>query len=635
MSDTMGAWMTRLALACALWLPAHAALAASVVPAPAATAPPARAAQPAATAQAAALHAAMQRTVREVGVAGVAWATVDGDGTIATDAVGLANTLTAQPLRADSRVHIGSIAKTFIATGVLQLATAGRIELDAPVSRYLPALRFANPWPDQPVLVRHLLDHSAGLDDMRLWQVFSTQATPDTPLREAFTRDPSVLALRSAPGSQFSYSNMGYTLAAMVIEAVTRERYETWLDRELLRPLGMADSTFGFTTQVGPHADPRLAWGHHDLATPASALPVHLRPAGQFTTTVRDMALFARFLLGDGSADGRVLVRTDLLRAIGRASTTDAARAGLTVGNGLGLFRRDRHGAVGLCHGGDVVGFHAMLCVFPDPRAAAGGKAFVTVHNSDGDGIDSGRFDAVLVQALALPAPPALPAAPAPRDIEAWMGRYVPAPNRFASFRYLDFLFDSPRLAWDGARVRMTPVQGAARVLVPAGGHRLIANERSIASHALLVGQGGQRLLSDGQRTYRKVGAALYWGMAASLAAGLLGLLWFALGVPVRALLRREPALVPGVAAVALLLVPLPLFLLQSYDQLGDRTAASVALYAATAALPLLMGWQAWRALRGREGLAKGWVNALAALGVLQWCAVLAGWGMLPFALWR
>lgn len=590
--------------------------------------PVARAATPA-------LQPQIEQALQEEGLAGAVWATVDDQGEIRSGAAGVGNVVTGEAIAPDSKVHVGSVAKLFVATGVLQLASAGRVDLDAPVNRYLPALQFDNPWPEQPVRVRHLLDHSAGLDDMRLWQLFSTQPTPDTPLLDAFTRDPSVLEIRSRPGSRFSYSNMSYTLAAMVIEAVTRERYEAWLDRELLRPLNMRDSTFAFTTQLGPGADPRLAWGHLDLVSPAPALPVYLRPAGQFTTTAHDLALFAKFLMGDGRVDGRALVKPELLRAMGRASTTEAARAGLQAGYGLGLSRRDRHGGVGLCHAGDVVGFHAMLCVFPDQQSTQAGKAFAVVLNTDCDGADCGRFDALLVQALAMPSPPALPPAQAPRNVADWQGRYVPAPNRFAAYRYVDFLFDSPRLTWDGTVLRFAPVQGPLRTLTPAGGMRLRANDRSTASHVLLLGEGGERLLSDGLLTYRKVPAALYWLVAGSLAFGLLGLLWFGLGVPMRALMRREPAGVPGVIATVLLLLPVPLFLLQSYTQLGDRTAASLSLYAVTAALPLLMLWQAWRSVRRREGLARGRVNLVAALLVLQWCVVLVCWGMLPFALWR
>lgn len=423
-----------------------------------------------------ALQRRVEHALAQEAMAGAVWATVGSNGEIRTGAAGLKNTATGERLAPSDKVHVGSVAKTLIATGVLQLVSAGRIELDAPVSRYLPALQFDNPWPDHPVRVRHLLDHTAGLDDMRLWQLFSTQATPDTPLLEAFTRDPSVLALRSRPGSRFSYSNMSYTLAAVVIEAVTRERYETWLDRELLRALGMHDSTFRFTTQIGPDADPRLAWGHLDMASPAPALPTYLRPAAQLTTTVRDLALLAQFLMGEGRINGRTIVAPELLRAMGRASTTEAAQAGLQVGYALGLGRRDRHGAVGLCHGGDVVGFHAMLCMVPDWPDAPPRKAFVIVQNTDCDGLDCGRFDALLLQALSLPVSLAAPPSQAPRDVGQWQGRYVPAPNRFAAFRYADFLFDSPRLAWDGKVLRFSPLQGPERTLAPAGGMHFMAN---------------------------------------------------------------------------------------------------------------------------------------------------------------
>lgn len=581
------------------------------------------------------LQPQVEVALKEEGMAGAVWALLDSDGVVRTGAAGMANAATAQPMTPDSKVLVGSIAKSLVATGLLKLASEGRVDLDAPVGRYLPALAFDNPWPADPVLVRHLLDHTAGLDDARLWQIFSTEPTADTPLREAFDRDPSVLALRSRPGSQFSYSNMGYTLAAMVIEAVTGERYETWLDRELLKPLGMNDSTFAFTTQQGPHADPRLAWGHLDRQTPAAALVVYLRPAGQLTTTAQDLALYARFLMGDGRVEGRTIVRPDLLRAMGNPGTTDAARAGLTAGFALGLVRRDRHGVVGLCHGGDVVGFHAMLCLLPDASGVPARQAFVVVENTDCDGRDCGRFDALMVRALSLP--PAATPAPgrASGDVGQWQGRYVPAPNRMATFRYLDHLFDSPRLTWDGRVLQLSPLQGPSRTLVPAGGLRFVASDRSIVSHVLLRGEAGEHLLSDGQRTYRRVNPVAYGLLAASLALGLLGLAWFALGVPLRALLRHEPAGVPGVAAVLLLALPVPLFLLQSYTQLGDRTAASLALYAVTAALPLLMGWQAWRSVRRREGLFRGRLNLAAALLVLQWCAVLLAWGMWPFALWR
>ncbi len=176
----------------------------------------AQARQPKAQAE---LHAEMETAVEEEGLVGVVWATVTPDGTT-TNAVGLANAEREELLSTDGKVQTGSIVKTFIAAGILRLATEGRLELDSPVASLLPHVKFENPWASSnPVLVRHLLDHTSGLDDARLWQVFSLNAKPDTPLSASI--QPGRLQIRSRPGSRLSYSNIGYTLLGMLIEHVT------------------------------------------------------------------------------------------------------------------------------------------------------------------------------------------------------------------------------------------------------------------------------------------------------------------------------------------------------------------------------------------------------------------------------
>jgi hypothetical protein len=452
--------------------------------------------------------------------------------------------------------------------------------------------------------------------------------TPDAPLIDTFMRDATVLQLRSRPGERFSYSNMGYTLAGMVIEAVTGERYERWLDRELLATLGMHDSTFAFVSQTGATADPRLAWGHQDDLSVHAAVPMQLRPAGQFTTTAHDMALLARFLMGDGHVDGRSIVRADLLRAMGTPKGTVAADAGLQVGDALGLTNRDRHGAVGLCRGGSIVGFHAMLCLFPESR-----RAFTLVHNADVEGADYNRIDALMVKALDLP-PPRSTRSPPAADVGEWQGHYVPAPNRMAMFRYVDTLADSVRVDWDGAVLKFAPLQAEARSLVPAGGHLFVADGRVIPSHVLLSGGQGERLIADGQRTYRRISTASYWLLWVNLALGVAGLLWFLLVVPICGARSGRAWRQPGFWGAVSLLLPIPLFFTQSFMQLGDRTPASIAVYLAGIVLPLAMGWQLLLGAR-RWRLARDWADTLAALLVLQWCAVLIAWGTLPFAMWR
>lgn len=637
------------------------------------------------------LDQAMAAELKRQGLAGAVWSLIDVDGNVSTHAAGLRDAPSGKPMTPQTRVNIGSVTKTLIATGALQLVTRGKLDLDAPVEPYLSGLRFENPWRDtHPVTLRHLLDHTAGLDDTRLWQMFSLKAKPETPLREAFTRDPTVLAVRNRPGERFSYSNMGYTLAAMAIESATGERYETWLDRELLAPLGMRDSTFRMVEQTSAEgAD--LAWGHLDDLQPFGTSAVWLRPASQFTTSALDMARFAQFLLSDGRVDGRVLVDKVLLHAMGHPRDTTAARAGLRAGYALGMARQERQGVDSICHSGNIVGFHAMLCLYPQE-----GKAFFVALNSDAETAEYGRFDGLLVRALQVQ-PPARSAtvanAPAP---DAWQGTFVIDPSRFQAFRYLDLLTNTVDLdAGDKGTLKLTPFGGDTRaltlvdtgqadgVLAGVGGTaqglkagRKTAVERSDASdthakpitgssqagalppraaegpspatlrlyaaedrlrpsHVLLQDEEGRLSISDGYKTFTRIATPAWWALWLNLVLGAAGLLWFLLVAPWRLRnTRKAHRPIAGALAAWLLVVPGPLFALQSMMAMGDRTPASITLYIATALLAPLMLWQLWSSVVARKTSRWAPADAVAACAVLQWCVVLAAWRVLPFALW-
>ena len=574
-------------------------------------------------------QADIARALDEEGLVGAVWATVDADDTTQVEAAGFANARTQSPMRADDRVQVGSIAKTVLATGVLHLATEGRINLDAAVSSVLPAVTFDNPWEaTDPVLIRHLLDHTAGLDDMRLWQIFSLRATPDTPLSTAFEDDKRPLRVRSKPGSRFSYSNTGYALLGRAIEAVTDQRYERWLDDQLLRPLGMHDSTFGFVSQTGPDADTRLAMGHFEDGATQDAVPMFLRPAGQFTTTAADMARFAQFLMSDGALGRTPFVDPAQMGSRGHAAGTEASDAGLEVGYALGLALRDRHGAVGLCHGGDTVGFRAMLCMFPDQR-----RAFFVAFNADVEGADYARLRGMIIDALDVQTQPKRAVASS-LDLGDWEGFYILAPNRVATFAWLDTLFGFIHVARDGDDLRVRTLQKQATVLKPLGGGLFRQPDRVLASHVLLMADDGSRVIANDHQSYQQVSAVWLAALWTSLIMGMLGLL-YVLVLGIVRLLRRlpwraDPLRVPliGVAALAL---PVPFLLRQPFLQLGDPTTANILLAVVTAALPLAMlGGLAVHAQTPRSRA----LDAAALLAVLQWILVLAAWGLMPMRMW-
>jgi CubicO group peptidase (beta-lactamase class C family) len=577
------------------------------------------------------LHREIATVLKGEGLTGAVWATINPKSGTKINAAGVKNVNTGEKLSASDRVHIGSVTKTLVAVGVLRLVTQGKLKLETPVSELLPETILDNPWAaTDPVRVRHLLDHTAGLDDARLWQVFSLKPKGDTPMAETFRAGGSLLLVRSRPGSRFSYSNISYSLLGMVIESLTGERYESYLDRELLKPLAMHDSTFDFISQLN---DSRIAMGHFENGEAHYAIPGYLRTAGQFTTTANDMVLFAKFLMSNGQINGITFVAPELLRAMGEPIGTEAANAGLKVGYSLGLFKRDRNGLLGRCHGGDTSGYHAMFCIFPEQHSA-----FFVSTNTGSEVADYNAIDKLLANSLRLEQ--LLPALPVPTDgikSEKWSGFYTPEPNRMSSFSYIDTLLGFATLSSEGDRMRLKPFQSKELLLTPVGNNLFRVADRLTASHALLTSQEGKKVISTGSQSLQKASLWKLVPLWTSLVFGLLGLIYVLLCGLSRIIMIRlklsNLMLVPFLGTL-LLALPLPLFYRQSFMEIGDLTFASGILAMVTAILPITMMIGLWRYLRIRPVGKIAVMDCLAMIAVLQWTIVLAVWGLLPLRLW-
>lgn len=571
-------------------------------------------------------HALREALARE-GMSGIVWCVVNGD-QISAGAAGASNVSTAEAMRATHRVHVGSIAKTVLALGVLRLVSEGRVGLDDSIERIVAGVKFDSVWrATHPVTVRHLLDHTAGLEDARLWHVFSAKSQPDDPLRKIFAADSSVLKVRTKPGQTFSYSNIGYSLLGMVVEQVTQTRYEQWLDKNILLPLGMVNSTTMFTTQTGNVPDAELAWGHTDDGKPVAAMPIAIRPAGQLTTTSHDMALLARFLMSDGTVGGLRIVTSDLLSAMAQPKHA-AATAGLVNGYALGLGTFDRAGQLGRCHGGDVVGFRAMLCVYPAQQ-----KAYFRTINIDKDGANYRQFDEILIASLKLrPAPP--PAAMQPdNNHEEWAGQYVPLVSRVAISRYPDVLSEGFQFRADqlGAEIQLDG--GKVVRFHHVGKHLLRAQEKVAPSHVLHADSSSGKLISTDFRTFRQAHWLERPGLWVGLVIGVSALGYLLLVAPILAWRAKRKILNPLHAVFAAIAISSALLYLQPFQQLGDMTIGSTVLAIATAALPIALIWHGIATLRSKH--ASRLLEMVACVAALQWVGTLAVFGLVPLVLWK
>ena len=576
------------------------------------------------------LDGKLKKAVTNENLTGAVWSTISDD-IITTGAIGLKNADTKEILENDDRVLIGSVTKTLIATAILRLASQGKLDIDSPVHKILPKILFDNPWRENnPVTIRDLLNHTSGIEDARFWQVFSTESTSTTPLEYIFSKNPSVLKVRTIPGTRFSYSNMGYSFLGLIIEKITQEPYENYLDKNLLVPLGMNSSTFQFTTQKGENVDQHLAMGHFDNGTTQENIPMFLRPAGQFTTTAKDMALLAKFLMSDGVINEKSFIDKELLNQMGNPISTESYKNGLTSGYQFGLSYRDRYGVVGKFHRGNTIGYRATFYLFPEQK-----KGFFISYNTDSETANYENFNSIFINYLGINKPQKLKVKNnLPSNIKDFYGYYKMNPVRFEMFAYLDLLFNSIKVEQENNKLILQSIQNETYSLLPVGSNLFRKEDRVKPSHVLYKND-TTPMISDGLVTYEKVSLFYLGLMWLSLILGLVGIIiilfrGFYLLFQKQLFNHNQTITLPFLSIIGLL-IPFPFLLNQSFLNLGDFTFANILLAIATGFSPLAMIF----------GIRKIWKNktltidTIGTLFILQWTLVLIYWGVFPFILWH
>lgn len=246
---------------------------------------------------AARIDAAVDRAVVDADFSG-ALMLKRGDEIVYQRAAGQAEKVFGAANRIDTRFNIASIGKMFTATAVLRLAEQGRIDLDAPVLRYLPD--YPNRAVAEAITARQLLSHSSGVGNY--WE-----AIADKP-PQAFveTRDFLPLIadqpLEFTPGERIGYSNSGYVLLGLIVEAVTGETFTDHVGRTIFEPLGMGGSGYWPLDLVVPN---RADGYTRDEAVPGAwrsnvfVNQFRGNPAGGGYSTVGDLSTFIT-ALGDG-----------------------------------------------------------------------------------------------------------------------------------------------------------------------------------------------------------------------------------------------------------------------------------------------------------------------------------------------
>ncbi len=300
------------------------------------------------------------------GEVGLAVALAD-DGSIWSRGFGRMDRDRPDPVTPSTLFQVGSISKLLTAWGVMRLVERGQVELDEPVNAYLEGWRVpTGEFDPDGVTVRRLLSHTAGINVPSLSGVDLDAELPGL-VDDLNRRDPDGnpgIRITTEPGTAFMYSGGGYMVLQLLIEEVTGESFAEYMRKEVLEPLGMNRSTFGWSPDVArsvatPHSDDPERDGRHRLFT-------GLAGAGLYTSAEDFSRLLAAHFVGQaGEPVGRGVLDPSTLASM---MVPDSVAA--TYGLGYEIYRLPGGGyAAG--HSGSNVGWKANLIIVPELNLGA------------------------------------------------------------------------------------------------------------------------------------------------------------------------------------------------------------------------------------------------------------------------
>lgn len=300
----------------------------------------------------------LARHLNEIPVPGFSAVVVKNGAVILSKGYGVEVVGTRRRMTSRSPVAIGSQTKSITAVAIMRLVEAGRIDLDAPVVRYLPWFRTADRRSGE-ITVRMLLHNTSGIPSADKW-LYSQDS--DEAALEREVRGLSSVSLSRAPGTSFEYANENWSIAGAIIEAVSGMRYSAFLERDFFRPLGMTHSS----TARDRFGEIGALWGHHAApngVTPAGPrfVAAALAAGSELRTTSDDMGKFLVMLLRKGMAgDTRYLRDTSVARLFVPGSITSVSLPEMGVKSGksgyaMGWVVVQADGRTVINHGGSAV----------------------------------------------------------------------------------------------------------------------------------------------------------------------------------------------------------------------------------------------------------------------------------------
>ncbi len=277
---------------------------------------------------------------------------------------------------------IGSLTKSITAMAVMQLVEQGKVELDAPVQRYLPWFRVADPEVSSQMTVRHLLNQTSGFSSTA-GSIVLANMDNDAGASERQVRALSTLNITRPVGTKFEYSNINFNILGLIIETVSGEKYPDYIQRHVFDPLQMSHS---YTSKVEAKRD-NLAvgyrhWFSFPFPAPNLPVPVGSLASGQLISCAEDMAHYLVAHLNGGLYAGWQILSKAGIDELHRGVAEEIA-LGVNAGKyGMGWFEIDFGKVKTYSHSGNVPDFSAFMVIIPAEK-----KGLILLFNADPYGL--------------------------------------------------------------------------------------------------------------------------------------------------------------------------------------------------------------------------------------------------------
>lgn len=317
----------------------------------------------------------IQNEVGSKNIPSLSFALVDDQQVVMAASVGYADPKTKELATPDTPYRVGSVSKPFTALLLMIFVEMGLIDLDAPIQDCLPDFNPTNKT-GKKITLRQMLAHRSGV--VREGPV-GNYFDDTQPTLEATVKSLNKTELVFEPGSTTSYSNMALATVGYVLERTQKEPFEKLMQRKLLDPIGMKDSTFLPTPDYRKRIPKAAMWTYHGREFPAPAWELGMLPAGNLYSSVNDQAKFLKFLFAGGKGPKGPILKKETLESMYKIQFPEKDK---NAGFGLGFFVSELDGKRVIRHGGAVYGFSTEFAALPDDKIGVIVCASKDVSNS-------------------------------------------------------------------------------------------------------------------------------------------------------------------------------------------------------------------------------------------------------------